>query len=92
MGAFAEALEGIPQALAANSGLSPIQTVENVKKQQLETGVTSLGIDAVFAGNNNMKDQKVIETLHGKTEQFRLATQIAKMVLKIDDVIEDIPL
>jgi T-complex protein 1 subunit epsilon len=36
--------------------------------------------------------QKVIETLHGKSEQFRLATQIAKMVLKIDDVIGEIPL
>jgi T-complex protein 1 subunit epsilon len=67
-------------------------TVENLKKQQLETGVTSLGVDAVFSGNNDMKVLKVIETLHGKTEQFRLATQIAKMVLKIDDVIEDIPL
>jgi T-complex protein 1 subunit epsilon len=92
MAAFADALEGIPQALAANSGLSPIQTVENLKKQQIQTGVTSLGVDAVFTGNNDMKVQKVIETLHGKTEQFRLATQIAKMVLKIDDVIEDIPL
>ena len=92
MRAFAEALEGIPQALAANSGYAPIETVEAVKKQQLETGKTSLGIDCVFTGDNDMKNQKVIETLHGKSEQFRLATQIAKMVLKIDDVIEDIAL
>ena len=92
MKAFASALERIPQALAANSGLAPIETVENVKKMQAETGKTSLGIDALFTGTNDMKEQKVIETLHGKCEQFRLATQIAKMVLKIDDVIEDIPL
>ena len=92
MRAFANALEGIPQALAMNSGLAPIETVENVKKMQAETGKTSLGIDALFTGTNDMKEQKVIETLHGKTEQFILATQIAKMVLKIDDVIEDIPL
>lgn len=70
MRAFAEALEGIPQALAANSGYAPIETVEAVKRQQLETGKTSLGIDAVFAGDNDMKNQKVIETLHGKCEQF----------------------
>lgn len=89
MRAFANALEGIPQALAANSGYNPIETVEAIKKQQLQTGKTSLGVDAIFAGTNDMKVQKVIETAHGKTEQFRLATQIAKMVLKIDDVIED---
>lgn len=92
MKAFANALEGIPQALAANSGFAPIETVEAVKKQQIDTGKTSLGIDALFTGTNDMKQQKVIETLHGKSEQFRLATQIAKMVLKIDDVIEDVQL
>jgi T-complex protein 1 subunit epsilon len=92
MRAFADALEGVPQALAANSGFAPIQTVEDVKIQQIKTGKTSLGIDALFTGTNDMKVQKVIETLHGKSEQFRLATQIAKMVLKIDDVIGDIPL
>lgn len=92
MKAFADALEGIPQALAANSGLAPIETVENVKKMQLEKGITSLGIDCVFAGTNDMKEQKVVETMRGKCSQFRLATQIAKMVLKIDDVIGDIPI
>jgi T-complex protein 1 subunit epsilon len=92
MRAFADALEGVPQALAANSGYAPIQTVEDVKIEQVKTGKSSLGIDALFVGTNDMKQQKVIETLHGKSEQFRLATQIAKMVLKIDDVIGDIPL
>ena len=92
MKAFADALEGIPQALAGNSGLAPIETVENVKRMQLETGKTSLGVDCVFAGTNDMKAQKVVETMRGKMSQFRLATQIAKMVLKIDDVIGDIPI
>ncbi|EAY18962.1 chaperonin, putative [Trichomonas vaginalis G3] len=92
MKAFADALEGIPQALAGNSGLNPIETVENIKRQQLETGITTLGVDCVFAGTNDMKKQKVVETMRGKCSQFRLATQIAKMVLKIDDVIGDIPI
>jgi T-complex protein 1 subunit epsilon len=34
-----------------------------------------------------MKKQKVIETLHGKKQQMLLATQVVKMILKIDDVI-----
>jgi T-complex protein 1 subunit epsilon len=39
-------------------------------------------------GNSNMKDQKVFETLLSKKGQLQLATQVVKMILKIDDVIE----
>jgi len=34
-----------------------------------------------------MKDVGVFETLIGKQEQIQLATQVVKMILKIDDVI-----
>ena len=34
----------------------------------------------------DMKEQHVIETLHGKKQQFSLATQLVRMILKIDDV------
>jgi len=34
-----------------------------------------------------MKDQHVFETLKAKQQQFLLATQVVKMILKIDDVI-----
>lgn len=35
-----------------------------------------------------MKDQKIWETLSSKKQQFRLATQVVRMILKIDDIIE----
>jgi T-complex protein 1 subunit epsilon len=35
-----------------------------------------------------MKEQRVFETLIGKTQQLLLATQLVKMILKIDDVIQ----
>lgn len=35
-----------------------------------------------------MKDQKIYETLSSKKQQIQLATQVVKMILKIDDVIE----
>ena len=38
-------------------------------------------------GTCDMKDQKVFETLKAKQQQFLLATQVVKMILKIDDVI-----
>ena len=38
-------------------------------------------------GTKDMKDQRVFETLIGKQQQMMLATQLVKMILKIDDVI-----
>lgn len=34
-----------------------------------------------------MRDRHVFETLIGKQQQFYLATQLVRMILKIDDVI-----
>ena len=46
-----------------------------------------LGIDCNNIGTNDMKEQNVFETLIGKQQQMLLATQVVKMILKIDDVI-----
>lgn len=45
------------------------------------------GIDCNDVGTTNMKEQNVFETLIGKQQQILLATQVVKMILKIDDVI-----
>ena len=37
-------------------------------------------------GTNDMKVQHVVETLIGKKQQLMLATQLVKMILKIDDI------
>merc|ERR1712168_1490049 len=84
--AFAAALENIPNALAENSGLNPIETVSAVKSMQVAEKNPHLGVDCVGAGTNDMKTQHVIETLHGKKQQITLATQLVRMILKIDDV------
>merc|ERR1712141_409837 len=84
--AFAAALENIPNALAENSGLNPIETVSKVKSMQVAEKNPYLGVDCVGAGTNDMKTQHVIETLHGKKQQITLATQLVRMILKIDDV------
>lgn len=86
MHAFAEALESIPMSLAENSGLSPIQTVAELKAQQSETGNPNLGVDCFGCGTNDMKQLKVLETLSSKRSQIVLASQLCKMILKIDDI------
>merc|ERR1719263_1110870 len=87
MRAFSEALEMTPCALAENSGLNPIAEVSAVKALQAKENKPFLGIDCMFKGTNDMKEQKVFETLIGKQQQILLATQVVRMILKIDDVI-----
>ncbi|KAJ3714170.1 chaperonin Cpn60/TCP-1 family [Lentinula raphanica] len=87
MRAFASALDAIPLALAENSGLSPIETLADVKSQQIKEGDSHLGIDCSGKGNNDMKQQFVYDPLISKRQQYLLATQLVRAVLKIDDVI-----
>jgi T-complex protein 1 subunit epsilon len=88
MRAFADALETIPIALAENSGLSPIETLASVKAAQLKDSDWRLGVDCMRKGTMDMRSQGVFETLIGKQQQLQLATQVVKMILKIDDVIQ----
>lgn len=84
--AFADALESIPAALAENSGLPPIDTLTELKAKQIAEEKPYLGVDCLQTGTNDMKAQGVIETLLSKKEQISLATQVVRMILKIDDV------
>jgi len=85
--AFADALDDIPMALAENAGLSPITEVTTLKSRQQSENNPRLGVDCNQAGSNDMKEHLVFETLIGKQQQIQLATQVVKMILKIDDVI-----
>nr|XP_008522588.1 PREDICTED: T-complex protein 1 subunit epsilon [Equus przewalskii] len=86
MRAFADALEVIPMALSENSGMNPIQTMTEVRARQVKELNPALGIDCLHKGTNDMKQQHVIETLIGKKQQISLATQMVRMILKIDDI------
>ena len=98
MRAFASALDTVPMALAENSGLSPIETLASVKSRQVKEKNTRLGIDCLQLGNNgavplwissngilDMKENFVLDPLIGKRQQFLLATQLCRMVLKVND-------
>lgn len=84
---FADALEEIPLALATNSGYNAIQYVSDLKKQQVSTNCSFYGVDAMNTKNNNMLEEGIYESVMSKKQQLQLATQVVKMILKIDDVI-----
>ncbi|KAH0602673.1 uncharacterized protein H6S33_008323 [Morchella sextelata] len=85
--AFAQALDAIPMALAENSGLSPIETLAYVKSRQARENNSKLGVDCMQSGSNDMKEHFVIDPLIGKRQQLLLATQLCRMVLKVNNVI-----
>ena len=87
MRAFADALDAIPMALAENSGLSPIETLASIKSRQVTEKNTRLGVDCMQTGSNDMRDAFVIDPLIGKKQQLQLATQLCRMVLKVNNVI-----
>eukprot|EP00003_Mantamonas_plastica_P021277 TRINITY_DN343_c0_g1_i3.p1 TRINITY_DN343_c0_g1~~TRINITY_DN343_c0_g1_i3.p1 ORF type:complete len:418 (+),score=160.24 TRINITY_DN343_c0_g1_i3:117-1370(+) len=85
--AFASALEAVPIALAENSGLNPIETLAEIKAQQINDQNPHLGVDCMGKDENDMKAQRVFDVLAAKVQQVLLAVQLTKMILKIDDTI-----
>ncbi|RLV94541.1 T-complex protein 1 subunit epsilon [Spathaspora sp. JA1] len=85
--AFASALDTIPMTLAENSGLDPIETLSNLKSKQVNENSSRLGVDCLGKGTNDMKELFVIDPYIGKRQQLLLATQLTRMILKINDVI-----
>lgn len=88
MRGFANALEEIPLALASNCGMAGIDSLAEVKSQQIKEKNPWIGVECNTSTVEDMKKRNVFETLIGKQQQLLLATQVVKMILKIDDVIK----
>merc|ERR1712178_650361 len=70
MRAFASALEMVPMALAENSGLNSITEVADLRSRQKKENNPYLGVDCLLKGTNDMKEQRVIETLIVRNNRF----------------------
>ena len=84
--AFANAIEIIPRTLAENAGIDPIDILTELKAAH-DKKEKWAGID-VFKGKvvDSWK-QGVIEPLKIKTQAVSSASEVAQMILRIDDVI-----
>jgi len=84
--AFADAMEVIPRTLAENSGLDPIDVMTELKAQH-DKGNKSVGIN-VFTGKHiDAWKEGIVEPLKIKLQAITSASEVAIMVLRIDDVI-----
>ncbi len=83
---FASALEFIPTTLAENAGLDPIEVLTELKSKH-DSGERNAGINLFTNKVENVLQSKIIEPLKIKTQAISSATDVATMILRIDDVI-----
>ena len=84
--AFANAMDAIPRTLAENAGLDPIDVLTDLKSQHDKDNKWS-GIDVYSGKSMDAWKKGVIEPLKIKTQAISSASEVAIMILRIDDVI-----
>jgi thermosome len=85
--AFAEALEIIPWTLAENAGMDSMDIVIELKNAHAKKSGRNFGVNVLEGKVSDMLIAKVIEPLRVKTQALESATEVASMILRIDDVI-----
>jgi archaeal chaperonin len=83
---FADAVESLPNTLAENAGLDPIDVIVNLRKAHTE-GKVNHGINLSKGKVADMKKVRVIEAAVVNRQVIMSAAEAAMMILKIDDVI-----
>ena len=84
--AFADALEVIPYTLAENAGLKPVEIVTELRNKHRK-GEKYAGINVKKGIISNMFDEKVIQPSLVTISALKLATEVVRMILKIDDIV-----
>ncbi len=84
--AFADSIEIIPRTLSDNSGLDPIDMLTELKVKH-DAGEKWAGVD-VFEGKvTDARELGVLEPLDIKLQAISSASEVAELILRIDDII-----
>jgi chaperonin GroEL (HSP60 family) len=84
--AYANAMEVLPRTLAENAGFDPINTLIQLRKAHAE-GKKTAGINIGTNEIVDMRSMDIIEPLRVSRQAINSATDVAIMILRIDDVI-----
>ncbi|MFH1503126.1 MAG: thermosome subunit alpha [Candidatus Diapherotrites archaeon] len=87
---FANALEFIPLTLAENAGMDPIDVLTELRSRH-DSGEKNAGLDLFENKIVNVLESKIIEPSKIKSQAISSATEVATMILRIDDVIASKP-
>ncbi len=83
---FASALEFIPTTLAENAGMDPIDVLTELKAKH-DSGERNAGLNLFNNKIENVLEARIIEPYKIKTQAISSASEVAVMILRIDDVI-----
>ncbi|MFX0009202.1 MAG: thermosome subunit beta [Candidatus Hermodarchaeota archaeon] len=84
---YANALEIIPKTLVENAGYNPVDLLVELRSKHESKPGESFGINIETGKPDNMLKLGIIEPLSVLTQAIQSATEVASMILKIDDVI-----
>jgi len=87
---FAGALEFIPITLAENAGIDPIDVLTELRAKH-DAGDMNAGLNLFTNRVENVLNSKIIEPAKIKIQAINSATDVATMILRIDDVIASKP-
>jgi len=85
--AYAKATEIIPWTLAENAGLDAINVLIKLRSEHEGKKKKNAGIDVLTGSVKDMVRENIIEPMRVKTQAIEAATEVANMILRIDDVI-----
>ncbi|TFF93640.1 MAG: thermosome subunit [Promethearchaeota archaeon] len=84
---YANALDVVPKTLVENSGFNPVDLIVELRsKHESEEGI-NYGLNIESGKPDDMIKLGVVEPLAVLTQAIQSATEVATMILKIDDVI-----
>jgi archaeal chaperonin len=83
---FASALEFIPVTLAENAGMDPIDVLTELKSRH-ESGDKNAGLNLFSNKIENALEARILEPYKIKSQAINSASEVATMILRIDDVI-----
>jgi thermosome len=84
---FADAIEIVPRTLAENAGLDPIDILVQLRANHGKPNGKGMGLDVSSGKVTNTMKLGIVEPLRVKTQAIKSASEVAEMILRIDDII-----
>jgi len=83
---FADAIESIPRILAENAGMDPIDVITELRSRH-DKGEMNAGLNLFTGKIEDTMKKSIIEPLKIKVQAIKSASEVAMMLLRIDDVV-----
>jgi thermosome len=85
IGAFADAIEELPKAIADNCGFDTIDTIINLRAKH--GTVKNAGLEIETGDVVDMLEKGIVDPLRVKTQAIKSASEAAIIVLRVDDML-----